>query len=206
MRNRGLRRRIAMLVASASLVGGLSVVAAPAAFAAIPVPPATGCNWGDITWTFGANTKPWVIIDALWTTQAPGGTLSVGQTMTVQHTVTTSISGTVATSAEAGVFFAKASASASLTLAGSGSTTNSYSETTTVSVTNSTSTQKDYVIWRAVRKVTMTAYRYQCSRTEKWVYVTSGPLTSFASQTHSSIRCDISYTAGSVQASAKTYC
>src|SRR4051812_44997918 len=131
MRNRGLRRRFAMVLASTALLGGLFATTAPVAFAAIPVPPATGCTWGDPTWTFGANTKPWVIIDALWTTQAPGGSLSVGQTMSVQNTVTTSISGTVATSAEGGVFFAKASASASLTLAGSGSTTNSYSETTT---------------------------------------------------------------------------
>jgi hypothetical protein len=205
VRNRGLRRRITMLVASVSMVAGMSIAAAPSAFAAIPVPPA-GCSWGDVTWTFGASTKPWVIIDALWTTQAPGGSLSVGQTMSETNTFSVSVSSTVAASAEAGVFFAKASASASLTLAASGSTATAYSETTTVSVTNNTTTQKDYVIWRGVRKVTMTAYRYQCSRTENWVYVTSGPLVSFASQTHSSIRCDISYTAGTVQAAAKTFC
>lgn len=206
MRPRGLRRRFAMLVASASLVGSLSVVAAPAAFAAIPAPPATGCTWGAITWTFGANTKPWVITDYIWTSQAPGGSLTVGQTMNNASTVTTSISGTVATSAEAGVFFAKASASASLTLAGSGSSTTSFTQTTQISVTNNTSTQKRYVIWRGVRKVTMMAYRYQCSRSEAWVYVASAPLTSFASHTHSSIRCDLSYSAGTVEAAAKAYC
>ena len=194
-----------MLVTSVSMVAGMSVAAAPAAFAAIPVP-GTSCSWGDITWTFGANTKPWVIIDALWTTLPPGGSLSVGETMSRTNTVTVSVSSTVAASAEAGVFFAKASASASLTLAASGSTSTAYSTTTTVGVSNTTTTQKDYVIWRGVRKVTMTAYRYQCSRTENWVYVTSGPLVSYASQTHSAIRCDIAYTAGTVQAAAKTYC
>jgi hypothetical protein len=205
MQNRGLRRRVSILVASVFLVSGLGAVAAPAAFAAIPVPP-PGCNWGDVAWTFGPTPKPWVIIDALWTTLAPGSTLSVGQTMAVQNTVTASISTTVATAAEAGVFFAKASVSAGLTLAVSGSTTNSYSETTTVSVTNSTTTQKSYVIWRGVRKVVMTAYRYQCSRTENWVFFASAPLTSYGSQTHSTIRCDLAYTAGTVQAAAKLYC
>jgi hypothetical protein len=206
MRNRGLRRRIAMLVTSVALVSGIQVAAAPATFAATPQPNYQCNNWGDIGWAFGANTKPWVVVDAYPTSLAPGSTLSKGHTMTTTHTVQVSVSATVASSAEAGVFFAKASLSASLTLAGMYSSTDSLSDTTTISVTNTTTHQRDFVIYQAVRKVTMMAYRWQCTRSLAWNFITSGSLISYASASENSIACDLAYAAGTAQASAKTYC
>jgi hypothetical protein len=198
-----IRGPIRALLGSMLVLGAMQV-AAPVTFAATP--PATGCSWGDVTYTIDTVQKPYKITHATAVSLAPHTEYTQATTMGTVYEIAVTVTGTISGTAEANLILGKASATASLSLQLSGKYTKSDFTAIGWKIKNDSNSQRRYVLFTAPHKVSGGWTKWQCTRFETWTKVTSGTYLSFDYELQGSSQCGKSYTGGTPEYLAQAYC
>ncbi len=200
----GIGRRMAIVLASIAMVGGVQAFSAPITRAAAPT---SSCSWGDVFYEMGAQSRPINITHEKKISLAPHTSYSKSTSLTFTFQFSVKITGSVSGTVEANTIIAKAGVTAGLSIELMGQATASGTFTDVFSATNPYSSQRHYIFYEGVRELTGTWTKWQCDRFENWFKVTSGTYGTYWDEPQGVVMCEATTGLDSLDKLAKSkYC